>query len=374
MSLFSDNINLIQNYNYKQLFKPYDKQINIVSGVGDLNINLENNNYDKNINAQHNMLKKAFSLQKEINITDMAIILNLINTHYKIFTLNAKSLINYYKSNNKINDLAVAYHILFQINKVILDNQLSNEKHIFSFFKLNDVIILNNNAKNIKGVIRINREYKIMNFTIEFDLNINLNNNTLLLNYNYIKLQGINNDYKFDDYKKYYQKLEIPIDTNQDIINYDRLYSESDRIEEGTVLFSNSEKYNIEYARKSVLYPDHNCFILDPDKKEVITLDTDNPIKCKSYWKDYGYNGVWDSICKKNEDCPFYDKDIDRGKCNLNSGICEMPEGVTRIGYKQYLKTSKPECANCSFNDPYCCYSDKINYSLDSINDKLKFI
>ena len=60
--------------------------------------------------------------------------------------------------------------------------------------------------------------------------------------------------------------------------------------------------------------------------------------------------GVWDRRCVANEDCPFYKANKNYpnsfGKCNGN-GYCELPKGLTRVGYRKYLKNDLPYCYNC---------------------------
>lgn len=64
---------------------------------------------------------------------------------------------------------------------------------------------------------------------------------------------------------------------------------------------------------------------------------------------------VWDRPCQDNMECPFYQKNKNyknyRGGCN--SGYCEFPLGVQRLGYQQYVGT--PMCYNCPINDLHCC-------------------
>ena len=42
----------------------------------------------------------------------------------------------------------------------------------------------------------------------------------------------------------------------------------------------------------------------------------------------------WDKPCKENDDCPFYVKKNNTGRCI--KGICEMPSNVKRIRYTKY--------------------------------------
>lgn len=52
--------------------------------------------------------------------------------------------------------------------------------------------------------------------------------------------------------------------------------------------------------------------------------------------KDIGMS--WDARCRRNIECPFFDKDNDyRGYCGLN-GYCDMPYNVKQISFTKYKK------------------------------------
>lgn len=74
---------------------------------------------------------------------------------------------------------------------------------------------------------------------------------------------------------------------------------------------------------------------------------------------------IWDRPCKTNEECPYYkaNKNYENtfGKC-LPDGSCEMPVGVSRVGYRQHDSNGiyKPFCYQCE--DPWdvtCCEKQK---------------
>ena len=85
-----------------------------------------------------------------------------------------------------------------------------------------------------------------------------------------------------------------------------------------------------------------------------------NPIFCKSYHPEINQNGIWDSPCQVDNDCPFYKANKNYtnefGKCDKESGSCEMPLGVIPIGFTKYGKI-EPNCYNCdiSSKDSKCC-------------------
>lgn len=60
--------------------------------------------------------------------------------------------------------------------------------------------------------------------------------------------------------------------------------------------------------------------------------------------------GVWDRRCVADGDCPFFKANKNYpntfGKCL--DGLCELPTGLKRIGYRQFDKNTLPLCYNCT--------------------------
>lgn len=86
------------------------------------------------------------------------------------------------------------------------------------------------------------------------------------------------------------------------------------------------------------LYGDYKCFGVYPDGEEVALNEIEDPITCQSYHTELEGVGVWDSKCINDLDCPFYNMNTKANGCELNTGKCDMPVGITRIGYKKYGK------------------------------------
>lgn len=113
------------------------------------------------------------------------------------------------------------------------------------------------------------------------------------------------------------------------------------------------------------------CFGVNPKTNAVIELFQydDNKIACESSHNELdGKVGVYDYPCKEDTDCPYYQANKNYpntfGKCIKATGVCEMPEGVTRMGYKLEHKAGQAKCNNCnklpgyevnSLNDEACC-------------------
>jgi hypothetical protein len=107
-------------------------------------------------------------------------------------------------------------------------------------------------------------------------------------------------------------------------------------------------------------FRNHRCYgLVNGISKELVEYN-DNPIFCKSYHPEISQVGIWDAPCQVNSDCPFYQANRNYpnefGKCNKQTGKCEMPLGVIPIGFTQYGKL-EPKCYNCSpdIADNRCC-------------------
>ena len=103
----------------------------------------------------------------------------------------------------------------------------------------------------------------------------------------------------------------------------------------------------------------HRCYGLVNGKNQELP-QYKNPIFCKSYHPEINQNGIWDSPCQVDNDCPFYQANKNYtnefGKCDKDSGSCEMPLGVIPIGFTKYGKI-EPNCYNCDITskDSKCC-------------------
>jgi hypothetical protein len=101
----------------------------------------------------------------------------------------------------------------------------------------------------------------------------------------------------------------------------------------------------------------------DPEKDDKFFCVTDRSIKfrdeCLSTTDRYGRAksrvDVWDAPCVVSEECPFYQRNRNyknyRGGCA--DGYCEMPLGVQRVGFKNYI--GRAICHNCPLDKLDCC-------------------
>ena len=116
-------------------------------------------------------------------------------------------------------------------------------------------------------------------------------------------------------------------------------------------------------------YTNHRCFGLVNGVSQELP-QYKNPIFCTSFHPEIGQNGIWDAPCQVNSDCPFYkvNKNYPNefGKCNKETGQCEMPLGIIPIGYTKYGRL-EPDCYNCESID--INYLINNNYGSDSDNN-----
>jgi hypothetical protein len=123
------------------------------------------------------------------------------------------------------------------------------------------------------------------------------------------------------------------------------------------------------------------CFNInyDPSKKEDNILPYYSRESCESSVDTYNRPksvGIYDTPCKKNEDCPFYkiNKNYDNefGKC-MENGKCELPSNMVQIGYKYFKnnKENKPLCYNCDSSK--FIVNSQLNTCCDDQYDRKKY-
>lgn len=88
-------------------------------------------------------------------------------------------------------------------------------------------------------------------------------------------------------------------------------------------------------------------------------------------------NGIWDSPCNKDEDCPFYKQnknyENNNGKC-IN-GTCQLPLNMKNLGYHYYIneKSLKPICYNCDVNSNKWLPYTSTEFCCEEQNDRKKY-
>jgi len=350
----------------------------------------------------------------KINPSEKIIALNsgaINNVDLELFSRLKLELISSFNNLVIKNNLFVPYHP-YQFFKIINCNMISSTP-------ISDASI-SGASINYIFTLTIAREYKYQQFIIYYDVNLNdVSNNTInsLINYsvllNKAELIGIPipNTVQFHNNKKtidnnndttniieilnnetenadendkqldYYYSDQV-IDTNtsdvMSISDKSILFKEKnlkyiDPTEisdmDSTLFDSNSLKSKIEDRIMNVSrdkkYSNHRCFgLVNGISQELPQYN--NPIFCKSFHPEINQNGIWDAPCQVNTDCPFYKANKnypnDFGKCNKETGICEMPNGIIPIGYTKYGRI-EPDCYNCgaNYSDNKCCSTQAKN-------------
>jgi hypothetical protein len=327
------------------------------------------------------------------------------NTDLELFSRLKLELISAFNSLIIKNGLLVPYHP-FQFFKIINSNMISNK-------------LLNTNSYNFVFTLTFAREYKFQQFVIYYDVDLIPNTtapksllpNTINYNINLNKVELIGipipNTIEFHPNQKTIFKTNETISSNS-IINDDYYYedqvsdsadfdvmpvgSKSIRVNSPNIKYidiiettdmdntifdksslSNKITDRIMNVARDQQYNKHRCYgLVDGVSKELPQYK--NPIFCKSYHPEINQNGIWDAPCQINNDCPFYKANKNYpnefGKCNKESGQCEMPFGVIPIGFTKFGKT-EPNCYNCGANslDSKCC-----SFQADSIKSgKVKY-
>lgn len=332
-----------------------------------------NNNYIMFLNISKNQLRTCpHNINNKIvgytNIYDY----NFIKAIEKSYRIKTKKLI---KLDQKLPNLNIVDFAIIGIN----NNNNIFEKSLYNF-KIFINIFNNIDIKRLNLFIPIN----IKNINIKKHFN---NNNKYILNTknNYIDIPILENKYlnKQDNnnnknnyiYNKSYNynKIDVYENFNNKCIldqNYNNIFNK---------YFLNKSNYNynkIKNYKDISLYqysPYYEFFItrlnIDPEIKNnkyhcYGNLNIKNKYLCNQKIDPLGnikkkFN-VWDKPCEFNEECPFYNKITNEGKCN--NKYCEFPIGVKRLSYTKYNDkfNNKPFCKNKKTN--FECLNNDINY------------
>ena len=329
----------------------------------------------------------------------------------------------------------IKLEIISLFNNLIISSGYYIEYHPYHFFKIINSNLIDFEKKDVSRTnyiftLTCAREFKFQQFVIYYDVDLISTPNptatspsptpspttTYELIYNKIELTGIKepNDIEFhknskiEDVRTDNIELELEKVTEKEN-NYNDDYYYKDQIsdnalfdvipnEENSKLFQRQNiKFIDNYERtdidpilldkisiktdidnkimamsKDQQFKNHKCFALvDGISKELPHYN--NPIFCKSYHPEINQNGVWDSPCQIDNDCPFFKANKNypnnKGKCNKTTGICEMPQGIISIGFTKYGKI-EPDCYNCSITslDNKCCQKQSEDIEKGNVN------
>jgi len=325
------------------------------------------------------------------------------NTDLELFSRIKLELISSFNSLIIKNGLYVPYHP-YQFFKIINSNMISNK-------------VINNvqpNNYNFVFTLTFAREYKFQQFIIYYDIDLISTNTSAstsdtssepisyTINLNKVELIGIpipkgiefhsnqkteykpsddttnmnnNNNNNNNNIIDYYYKDQVSENSSIDVsqssevssrfnnpnLKYIDITETNDM--DNSMFDENSQSAKIESRIMNVAkdhqFNNHKCYGLVNGVSQELP-QYKNPIFCKSFHPEINQNGIWDSPCQVNSDCPFYkaNKNYNNefGKCDKLSGQCEMPLGIIPIGFTKFGKT-EPNCYNCGTNslDSKCC-------------------
>jgi hypothetical protein len=133
------------------------------------------------------------------------------------------------------------------------------------------------------------------------------------------------------------------LDEKNSILDQDDTYNKMKDYE-----FRNKNTKSVTYdifTRDFDLHGDRKCF--KPFDESY--PDSKNSNACLSIDPKLNKTGVWDKMCIKNEDCPYFqaNKNYPNNFGGCVEGVCQLPVGMNKIGFKHYDK-EKPLCYNCT--------------------------
>lgn len=351
-------------------------------------VKLEEFNINKHrINNLDSLLDTLYHLKKNINnahtlTSDNKIILfnNIINNLEKEKLSRLISLFQICK-----------IYIISLINIKLLELVQSHKAHPFQFLRIinseNIGILLpqSTSSKQVALVFNIvtHRKFKTHGFNIQCVINCKLVDGNISCNITSLELLGtpMQNDLPVDKIgmtkmlKGYHhisgngspiskdgitgnieEKLNIPKEKlEQEWINKNKLMNDNIRtVRLNTSTYGVDGSDDIDQKQKDKiselsasqgyspqLYGSYKCFGVYPDGQSKTLNEIEDPITCQSYIPELDSIGVWDSPCKEDLECPFYNQENGKNGCIEAEGVCEMPVGITRIGFKKYSKYNK---------------------------------
>lgn len=342
--------------------------------------------------------------------------LNVLNTKMKELKLYNQnhdvedfSLINFrivnrldadYADYNKIWVEEGEVRTLLPRNQVVIEEEDKNGTMIYKAFRKKDItgisrielskltendrILVKKHKKNNlldyletgnKFHIRIGRDNKFQFFTLYLDTKMlySLKDNRFKITINDLVMIDTINNYSLmvDDNAELGYKKPLNLDSNKDIniVSSAKPYNIFDEHDIPQNYFDDKFKIKVLDDRNyekavSDRQDKHKCFAVVNGKSQEIPFN--NKMYCESYHTNLEQIGIWDGPCQKNDECPFYksNKNYNNQLGGCKDGYCEMPLGVTRIGYKKY--TDEPYCYNCpTGTDSKCCQQQYLDSKKD---------
>lgn len=290
----------------------------------------------------------------------------LLNRNEVIISEESNGTLNLYKAKRK-KDIG-------DTKQIDTSKLTENDRILLNKYKNNNLIDFKNDGNKIH--VKIGRDQKYQHFIIYLDLKMNYNESNDIFTIKIIDISLIStlNNYNLITSNVIQEGYMKPINIDQNnlrnIASHSKPYDIFDENDIPSNYFDDKFKeqhidqyhYNKAVSDKK---DKKKCFaVVDGKSKE---LPYKNKLHCESYHSNIDQIGIWDGPCQINDECPFYQSNKNYknefGGCNV--GYCEMPLGVTRIGYKKYTK-DEPYCYNCPIgSDSKCCSQQYLDSNKD---------
>lgn len=292
-------------------------------------------------------------------------------------------------SGNKINYSEINNYLKIVMNRI---NEIIIKENKFSNSLYNNVSTTNSRGS---GESNSNDYLHFLFLLIDFQIIKYSRYNDI------IRIELLFDIYRLGKYSAFQIYLRLIIDKNEIYIIKSYV---SGNINEDTLKISPfKNKDNVEIFKKFPYYQPNlntqNGYLFDSTEEKRITTSLDEQIKylfkmfdkrenklfdlsykcfgsdgndiyqCLSNTNNNGQKknkGIWDRPCLTNSECPFYkaNKNTDNEFGGCIRGTCQMPIGITKVGYHFYTDLDKSVCYNC-LDSQNCCLEqlDRNKYS-----------
>lgn len=307
------------------------------------------------VNNEKNISLRNVNSVIDTNSDDNELIIFLIGyitTKFNILFLNSPKvskyhdnkpfkLVNYYKSitSKQIENIKQG-----KTEKIEIDIQIGHDYKMYQFLLKFIVVITKDSFKIVNAIVVSMPLEKIIS-----DIG-----NSLQESDGYKSVSSDNDDNDYFLLKKQYLN-DDNLDEIDNVVSkdyYKRQKNESDGLnKQESNKFTASQILLEEWKQakdREALERQYKCFSENIAGK--IYKEFENKLHCTSFHKDTNEYGVWDRPCIINDECPYYKSnknyENEYGRC-LSNGKCEMPIGVSTIGYRIPKNEDKALCHNC---------------------------
>ena len=296
-------------------------------------------------------------------------------------TINIKYTESKIKDVNKINkDFLKKFNLNQQLiaNKSLVINNSLKDFMIYNY-KIKNVLKNNDNTVRYQMILSLIKPMSYYNPVLYVDA-VYYKNKIYYFDIEYIGQYNTEDTIIVNGYEKINNNRIIPNNykrPNKIIKDIDEIIKERDT-----------------YLKQFELDQQYACFNTDPSViqgglhpyqgggvlKEYTILNYGDKEDCERKYDMIGRakkSGVWDKPCDKDTDCPFYKQNENYknkyGKCNKDTGQCELPLNMMNIGYHYFYPIDKyaPLCYNCNSNQ--WLPITKLEKCCDKQHDKNKY-